>query len=127
MRGIPEVHRPIRGPSTLKPDKPNILGSSAELVGKDPFPGSVLGGSTAYKLVVQKRPFGLVDESFEAVFALRAVWTARGQHPCCPPSAHTLRPIVHTLHKAYNRIKIFGLFSRIRGYPESNLEMVSDR
>ena len=32
-----------------------FIGSSAELVGKDPFSGSVLGGSTAYKLVVQKK------------------------------------------------------------------------
>src|ERR671910_1238877 len=27
---------------------------------------------------------GLVDESFGPARALRAVWTAYGQHPCCP-------------------------------------------
>ena len=40
-----------------------ILGSSAELVGKAPFPGDVLGGSTTHELVVQEEPCGLVDES----------------------------------------------------------------
>ena len=38
-------------------------GSSAELVGKAPFPGDVLGGSTTHELVVQEEPCGLVDES----------------------------------------------------------------
>ena len=29
-------------------------------------------------------PCGLVDESFGSAFALRDMWTAHGQHPCCP-------------------------------------------
>jgi len=82
------------------------LGSSAELVGKAPFPGDVLGGSTTHELVVQEEPCGLVDGSFGAAFTLRAVWTARGQHPCCPPPAHTLRPLAHRVHRANNRVKV---------------------
>jgi len=84
----------------------NNSGSSAELVGKAPFPGDVLGGSTTHELVVQEEPCGLVDESFGAAFTLRAVWTARGQHPCCPPPAHTLRPLAHRVHRANNRVKV---------------------
>jgi len=59
-------------------------------------------------LVVWEKPCGLVDESFGAAFALRAVWTARGQHPCCPPPAHTLRPLAHRVHKDNNRVKVSG-------------------
>jgi len=75
-------------------------------VGKAPFPGDVLGGSTTHELVVQEEPCGLVDESFGVAFTLRAVWTARGQHPCCPPPAHTLRPLAHRVHRANNRVKV---------------------
>ena len=49
-----------------------------------------------------------MDESFGAAFALRAVWTARGQHPCCPPPAHTLGPLAHRVHKDNNRVKVSG-------------------
>jgi hypothetical protein len=41
----------------------------------------------------------LVDESFGAARALRAVWTARGQPPGCPPPAHTLGPLAHRVHR----------------------------
>ena len=34
----------------------------------------------------------LVDASCGAGQALRAVWTRRGQHPCCPPHAHDSCP-----------------------------------
>ena len=75
-------------------------------MGKAPFHGDVLGGSTTHELVVQEEPCGLVDESFGAAFTLRTVWTARGQHPCCPPPAHTLRPLAHRVHRANNRVKV---------------------
>jgi transposase len=42
---------------------------------------------------------GLVDESCGAARALRDVWTARGQPPCCPPPAHTLGPLAHRVHR----------------------------
>jgi len=61
-------------------------------VGKAPFPGDVLGGSTTHELVVQEEPCGLVDESFGAAFTLRAV--------------HTLRPLAHRVHRANNRVKV---------------------
>lgn len=48
--------------------------------------------------------FGFVDESFGPARALRAVWTAYGQHPCCPQAAHTLGPLAHKLHRPYNKI-----------------------
>jgi len=75
-------------------------------VGKAPFPGDVLGSSTTHELVVQEEPCGLVDESFGAAFTLRTVWIARGQHPCCPPPAHTLRPLAHRVYRANNRVKV---------------------
>jgi hypothetical protein len=38
---------------------------------------------------------GYVDESYGPARALRDVWTKPGQHPCCPPFAHTLGPLAH--------------------------------
>ena len=75
-------------------------------MGKAPFPGDVLGSSTTHELVVQEEPCGLVDESFGAAFTLRTVWTARGQHPCYPPPAHTLRPLALRVHRVHNRVKV---------------------
>src|ERR671910_3631342 len=47
---------------------------------------------------------GFVDESCGPARALRAVWTAYGQHPCCPQAAHTLGPLAHKLHRLNNKI-----------------------
>ena len=47
-----------------------------------------------------------MDESFETAFALRDVWAGGGQHPCCPPPAHTLRPLAHRVHRANNMVKV---------------------
>ncbi|MGH8587977.1 MAG: hypothetical protein ACREXX_01170 [Gammaproteobacteria bacterium] len=46
--------------------------------------------------------YGFVGESCGPARALRAVWTAYGQHPCCPQAGHTLGPLAHKLHSANN-------------------------
>ena len=51
------------------------------------------------------QPVELVDEPFGPARALRAVWAAYGQHPCCPQAAHTLGPIAHKLHRPNNKTK----------------------
>ncbi len=49
--------------------------------------------------------------------ALRAVWTAYGQHPCCPQAAHTLGPLAHKLHRLNNDIT-----ERMMHYPNPHSE-----
>nr|VFK11236.1 MAG: hypothetical protein BECKLPF1236B_GA0070989_102117 [Candidatus Kentron sp. LPFa] len=51
---------------------------------------------------VSKYSCGLVDESFGPAFALRDVWTARADNIALLPTAHTLWPLAHRVHRRYN-------------------------
>jgi len=59
----------------------SLNGSSAELVGKAPFPGDVLGGSTTHELVVQEEPCGLCGQPVDNIPVVHGLSTLSGLSP----------------------------------------------